>query len=294
MPDVPLACHAMGCRWELLLCGEDPVRLRAAGEEALAEVARLDAQLSLFRPASEVSGLNARAAQAPVPISPELFALLEWCATIHHHTGGAFDITVGPLLHCWGFRSGEGSVPSPEALAEARERVGMQHLELDRQRRTLRFGRPGMALDLGAVGKGYALECAVEILRDLGIEHALLHAGTSTLYALGTAPDGNGWPVAIRDPATPDGCLAVEHLRDRALSVSAPHGRCFTAGGRRFGHILDPRTGWPAEGPRLAAVTHPSPTLSDALSTALLVAGDGLLPAIQEHWPEAECRTVGA
>lgn len=292
MSDIALACHAMGCRWEMLLRGDDPIRLRAAGEEALAEIERLDAQLSLFRSTSEISGINARAAEEPVPVEPALFALLQVCAEVHRHTGGAFDITVGPLLHCWGFRCGRGAVPEGDALAEAHARVGMQHVQLDARTRTVRFLRPGMALDLGAIGKGYALECAADILRALGIHAALLHAGTSTVYAIGS-PDGeDGWPVAIRHPGRTAGWTAVERLHDRALSVSAPHGRSFRARGRRFGHVIDPRTGRPTEGPRLAAVTHPSATVSDALSTAILVGGDRLIGPIRERWPDAECRVV--
>lgn len=217
-----------------------------------------------------------------------MFALLEQCAAFSEATEGAFDITVGPLLRCWGFRDEAGCIPSPDAHAAARERVGMRHLLLDADRSSVRFARPGMALDPGAVGKGYALECAAEVLREAGVGAALLHAGTSSVIALGTPEGEEAWPVAIADPRAPGAILTVKRLRDTALSVSGGHGRYFEVDGRRYGHVIDPRTGAPTTGPLLAAVIHPSAVIAEALSTALLVAGEMLLPRLRARWPEAE------
>lgn len=269
----------MATRFELVLCGDDPVFLRAAGEEALDEVARLEAQLSLYRPTSELSGINSHASQEAVTVEPRFFALLERIAALSSATDGAFDPTVAPLLRVWGLGGGEradeaaGRVPDAEALAAARERVGMRHVELDRARHTVRFARPGMSLDLGAVGKGYAVERAIAVLDEAGVDAALLHAGTSTIGALGAPPGESAWSVAIRHPVHPERHLAHVRLRDRALSVSAPHGKSFIAGTARYGHVLDPRTGCPVQGALLAATVSASATESDAFSTALLALG---------------------
>jgi FAD:protein FMN transferase len=269
----------MATRFELVLCGDDPVFLRAAGEEALDEVARLEAQLSLYRPDSELSGINARAAHDAVTVEPRFFALLERIAALSAATDGAFDPTVAPLLRLWGLGGGARAedaacrVPDAAALAAARERVGMRHVVLDRETRTVRFARPGMGLDLGAVGKGYAVERAVAILREAGVDAALLHAGTSTIAAMGAPPGERAWSVAIRHPVDPERHLAYVRLCDRALSVSAPHGKSFIADEARYGHVLDPRTGCPVQGALLAAVVSASATESDALSTALLALG---------------------
>src|SRR5690349_10488884 len=120
-----LACNAMATRFELVLHGEDPVALRAAGEEALAEIQRLDAQLSLYRPTSEIAHLNARAAAQPVRVDPRLFRLLQQTERLSQETGGAFDITIAPLMRCWGFMGGDGEMPETGAVAEARAKVGM-------------------------------------------------------------------------------------------------------------------------------------------------------------------------
>jgi FAD:protein FMN transferase len=274
---VTVACHAMATRFEIVLHGANPASLRAAGEEALAVVEEIEAQLSLFRSSSEIAYLNARAAREPVRVTPGLFALLQHAQKLSEQTGGAFDITVAPLVRCWGFMGGEGRMPGAQEVAEARAKVGMPLVRLDPGACTVQFTREGMMLDLGAIGKGYAVERAAEVLREAGVTSALLHGGTSTVEAIGQPPDEEFWKVAIETPApeleAPPMLLATVHLKDEALSVSALREHSFRAGGRTFGHIIDPRTGEPTVGTVLAAVVLPSATETDALSTALLTLG---------------------
>jgi len=278
---VTLARHAMATRFELVLHGEDPVALRAAGEEALAEVERIEDQLSLYRNTSEIAHLNARASREPVLVSPSLFQLLERAGRLSAETAGAFDITVAPLVRCWGFMGGTGQMPSREAVESARARVGMNLLQLDASNYTVRFARDGVMLDLGAIGKGYAIERAAEILREDGVTSAILHGGTSTVHAIGHPPDGDAWKVALErppeDPTVPPPLLATVLLKDESLSVSAVWGRSFQSADKTYGHVIDPRTGQPVDGALLSAVVLPSATETDALSTALLtLGGNGL------------------
>jgi thiamine biosynthesis lipoprotein len=283
----------MATRFEVVIPGADRVLLTAAAEEALREVERLEAQLSFYQHSSELSGINAFAAQYPVRVEPQLFRLLTLARETSLRTGGAFDPTIGPLLRAWGFVGGTGQVANQDAVAEARERTGAHLLHLDDEEFTVWFEREGVALDLGAIGKGYAIDQAVEILRELAIEPALIHAGTSTVAALGAPPGEEGWRVALRDPSRgPDETLGEVLLRDRALSVSAPYGKAFREGNRLYGHVLDPRTGEPTQGALLAAVSHPSATLTDALSTALLVLGVEGLELIGREWAEADLLVI--
>ena len=265
----------MATRFELVLHGDNPVALRAAGEEALDEVARLENQLSLYRPGSEIAQLNARAAREAVQVSPELFDLLQHAQRLYAETDGAFDITIAPLVRCWGFVNNQGKMPSTEAIAAARELVGMHLVQLEASKRTVRFVRAGVMLDLGAIGKGYAVERGAELLREAGVTSALFHGGTSTVCAIGYPPDAATWRVAVESP--PDGFgdfsfpeLPLVQLTDESLSVSAVWGRHFRADGRNFGHVIDPRTGQPVEGAWLSAVVLPTATETDAFSTALL------------------------
>lgn len=274
---VSVARLAMATRFEIVLHGPDAVALRAAAEEALEEVERLEDQLSLFRPTSTVAHLNARAAREPVRVEPALFRLLEQAQRLCQETSGAFDITIGPLMECWGFRGERGTVPSAKALKAACAVVGMHLVELDPDRFTVRFQRPGVRLDLGALGKGYAIERAAQLLREAGITSALLHGGTSTVCALGHPPDAHAWNVAVEHPGKRPGdpplLLAVVPLVDESLSVSAVWGKSFQSDGQSYGHVIDPRTGRPASHATLAAVVLPSATETDAFSTALLTAG---------------------
>lgn len=290
---IALALNAMATRFEIVLYGADASRLRAAGEEALAEVEALDRQLSLYRAQSDISWINARAGREPVKVEPRLFRLLQLASELSNATNGAFDITIAPLMRAWGLAGGEGRVPSEPEIADALERVGMQRVILDESALAVRFEREGMEIDLGAIGKGYAIDRAVETLRDNGVESALLHGGTSTVYALGSPPGESCWRVAIRDVLTPLGSPLVrgeDHhiidLRDASLSVSAVHGKSFCCEGREYGHVIDPRTGRPSNRAALAAVWGPLAVETDALSTALLVLGEPGLDVLSERFPD--------
>jgi FAD:protein FMN transferase len=289
MPPVTLACHAMATRFEIVLHGDNAPALRAAGEEALRLVEDLESRLSLFRPGSEIARVNTRAAREPVRVTPDVFALLQQAQKLHQESGGAFDITVAPLVRCWGFMGGGGCMPRPEEVVEARAKVGMGLVQLNPGDFTVQFAREGVMLDLGAIGKGYAVERAAEVLREAGVTSALLHGGTSTAQAIGQPPGEEFWKIAIETPSplldTPPTLMTTIRLKDEAMSVSGVWGHCFAAGGRTFGHILDPRTGEPALGTVLAAVVLPSATETDALSTALLTLGSAGQEAIASLRP---------
>ncbi len=279
MQMVKLATMAMATRFELVVRGEeDPAWLRAAGEEALAEISRLHGRLSFYSSSSDVTRINRVAYHEPVPVEAGLFRLLVTCQRLHSATRGAFDVTVGPLMRCWGFVSGTVGRPSEEDLRSVMSRVGFHHVHLDESDRTVSLAAGGVEIDLGGVGKGYAIDEAMHILREAGVEHAFLHGGTSSMSAMGDSPDGPRWTVAVSAPVRDseghleDELVAVPVLANRSLAVSDVRGKCFVTEGASVGHVLDPRTGRPVEGVSLSAVESHSATEADALSTALLVA----------------------
>jgi FAD:protein FMN transferase len=311
----------MATRFELVLHGDDPVRLRAAGEEALAEIERLERLLSFYRSDSEITAVNRRAFGEPVRVSGEVFRLLRACAEVFGASEGAFDVTIGPLMRAWKLAGGQGAVPDADTLAGARAVTGFAHVELDEGAQTVRFARDGVAIDLGAAGKGFAVDAAIGVLQELGVTCALLHGGTSSVHALGAPPGEGGWRVALEAPRGsgeqgPKGSRAqgpkgtgdegregsgahgfeepgidaplhegrIILLRDAALSVSAAHGKAFEHEGRQYGHVIDPRTGCPVSHTRAAGVTGPSSFLCDALSTALMVNGAEWLPTLCARW----------
>ncbi len=267
-PPVCLATDAMGTRFEFVLFGSDPTRLRAAGESALDLINDWDRRLSWFSRGSVLSHLNARAGDGPVPIDRELHGLLVLSREVWRDSDGAFDITVAPLMVAWGLRN---AAPSGRPdLESARSCVGMDGVEILDDPPTVRFLRPGMSLDLGSIAKGAALDAAAAVLRECGVTSALLHGGTSSVVAIGSPPGRDSWPVAIE---TGHGDRPVVHMCDTSLSVSAPRGRTAMTDRGPVGHIIDPRTGLPAARTGTAAVIYKSGALADAWSTALLVLG---------------------
>jgi thiamine biosynthesis lipoprotein len=238
----------MGTTFSIALHGSDRDRMEAAVRAAFDEVRRLDRLLSSYRADSEWSLVNHRAAQHPVAVSPELFGLISVCLEQSHRTEGAFDITVGPLKRAWGFYRGTGSVPTAEALAAARRHVGHQFVLLDAAGQTVRFDHPGVELDPGGVGKGYAVDRMVDILRRHGFDTALVAGSKSSLYGLGfPCTDARGWRADVCDPEHPGTCAAPVFLIDAALSTSGTGEQCHWSDGKMYSHIVDPRTGWPLQ-----------------------------------------------
>jgi thiamine biosynthesis lipoprotein len=263
----------MGTAVEIFLWAPSVQRARELFEAAFAEIDSADATLSTYRASSEVSRINATAAREPITVDPEVFGLLARAVAYSERTGGAFDVTVGPLVKAWGFFGGSGRMPSSFGLARARARSGWPLLVLDAARRTVRFRRRGMELDFGAIGKGWALDRAAALLRRFGVRSALLGMGESSYYAIGAPPGRAGWAVHVTDPADTTRILDTVFLRDGSLATSGATQQVFEAGGRRYSHIIDPRTGTPVEGMVQVTVVAAAATDSDALATALFVLG---------------------
>jgi thiamine biosynthesis lipoprotein len=256
----------MACEFSVAL----PPGLRdgvAAGCAALDEIERLEEKLSVYRAASDVSHINRAAAREPVAVDEEVFQVLELAGRIHRATGGAFDFAAGTLIRAWGFYRGPKRVPEEAERLKALEASGADAVLLDAGARRIRFARK-VEINPGGIGKGYAIDAAMaRIRREFGIGNVLMQGGRSSVRALG------GWPVAIGDPFRPGRRLATVRLQDRALGTSGAAHQFFVAGGRRYGHILDPRTGWPADALASASALAPTAAEADALSTAFFVGG---------------------
>jgi thiamine biosynthesis lipoprotein len=246
----------------------------SAAEVALDEIDRVEASLSAYRDYSEISRLNRKAIKNPVRVREELFKLLDTCRRLNDETDGAFDISAGPLIKSWGFFRRRPRLPTADEVAAAVSCAGMRLVELDHARRTVKFIREGVELNLGSIGKGYALDRAAACFDSWGVRSALLQGGRSSVYALGVPPGSpRGWMIGIRHPWDAEKSLGKVWLRDRGLATSAASYQNVEARGRRMGHIIDPRTGWPAEGMSSATVLAPTAAEADALATAFFIQG---------------------
>jgi FAD:protein FMN transferase len=298
-----LSRRAMACQFEVLLNAGQYENSAETALAALDLVDELEAQLSVFRNDSEVSRLNARAFAEPVELEARLFALLALAAEIHRDTSGAYDIATGALTKLWGFFRRQGQVPRADKLAEAMNSAGMRNIRLDHDAQSVRFLQPGMEINLGSIGKGYALDRMAELLMAAGIDNFLIHGGNSSVLARGSegvdasnqsstltpalfheAREKTSWRIGLRHPLEMQLRIGEIRLKNRALGTSGSNVQFFEHEGRRYGHILDPRTGWPAGGVLSTTVAAPSGALADALATAFYVMDrDGAIDYCRQH-----------
>ncbi len=265
---------SMACTYAIAVYGEDEQQLQKIVSEAFDEVDRIDRLMSHYKKESPLSLINSEAAaEQPVKTDPELFSFLVECQKYSRISAGAFDITVGPLMKSWGFFRGEGRMPADAELRKVRQKIGYQKLKLDEKNRTVEFLRAGMELDLGGIAKGYAVDRVVKILKKHQITKALISAGGSTIYALGAPPEKPAWEVQIQDPLDARKIALTVLLKNQALSISGSAEKFFELDGKRYSHIMNPRTGKPVMNMLSVAVITKTGTAGDALDNIFYVAG---------------------
>lgn len=251
----------------------DGSREPGAGDAAIGavmgEMHRIDAAMSPFKPESELSRINRDAARAPVRVSDEMFALLGRALQFSALTDGAFDITFAAVGSLYDYR--HGVQPSQAQLDAARAAIGWRHLVLDPAAQTVRFGKPGMRIDLGGFAKGYAVDNGARLLQQRGIGHAIVTAGGDSRIVGDRR--GRPWTIGVRDPRRAGAVVAVLPLEDVALSTSGDYERFFESGGLRFHHVIDPRTGKSPDHVRSVSVLAPDGLTSEALSKCVFVLG---------------------
>ena len=253
--------------------------------KAMEQLDRIEADLTIYLRDSEVSRINRLAASEPVAVSESTFQLLQRAARWSRLTDGAFDITAGPLIEAWGFTRRSGRKPSPQEIEAALEKVGHSKVQLDASDRSVRFARDGMSINLGAIGKGDALDRIAATLRTQGVGDFLIHGGNSSVIAAGdqVAGSDSGWPVGLAHPTKPRRRLAGVRLHNSALATSGSGKQFFHHRGRRYGHVIDPRSGYPAGDLMALTVMMPSAADADACATGLFVAGSNQIRHYQQE-----------
>lgn len=284
---VRLSARVMACDFSVIMNPGPTEQIEAAGQ-ALEIVNAIEAWLSIYRETSELSVVNRRAGEFPVNVRRELFELLQKASEIYDRTDGAFDIATGALTRLWRDCRRENRIPVQAEIDLALNHAGLGHVELQAELQSVAFRRPDIVLDPGAIGKGYALDEASDWLRKLasGPDSFLLHGGHSSLIARGGHNGHRGWPVGIGNPLFTEKRLGTLLLCDQAMATSGSNIQFFRHEGKRYGHILDPRTGWPIDGMLSVTVLAPSAAVADALSTAFFVMGVEKARQCCKNWPE--------
>jgi thiamine biosynthesis lipoprotein len=282
----------MGTVLEIELGARDEAAARAILERCFARVAELERLFTRFDPASALSRLNREAGRGPVPVDPALARILADAREYSRLTRGSFDVTLGPLVELWSAAGRRGRVPDPQELAAALARVGAEGIEVSEPGATAALAREGMSVDLGGIAKGWALDRVAEILASQGVTSAFASFGGSSFLALGAPLGEDGWRVLLGDAG--GGFAGALRLEDLSLSVSGSLGQSTEIAGRRYGHVIDPRSGEPLVRAAQAAVVAKSGALAEAFSKALLVLGEEEGMALLEEIPDAEGYLVAA
>ena len=246
----------MGTMFDIVVYHASPGDAERAVERAMAEIARLDRVMSHFKAESDLSRLVREGGRGFVRVDPDLFAVLQESRAMSRRSGGAFDVTIGPVLRTWKKAREDGRRPSAHEISQARRCVGYGRIEA-RPPDRIRLLSDCLEIDLGGIGKGYAVDRAMHVLTASGIERAIVNAGSSSIAARGAPPDGEGWPVTLGGHAPGGGTIRLENA---SISTS-----------QQNGEILDPSTGTPAGNDGTVSVVAPTATMADALSTTLLV-----------------------
>jgi len=264
---------AMGTGFSIVAYGEDRGKLESIVSEGLEEAHRLDEMLSNYKPDSEWSQVNRVASDHPVRVTAELFQLLAACVEYSKESQGAFDISVGPLMKVWGFYKGTGHLPHRAEVWGAMNLVGYQNIILDSAHQTVRFAKKGVELDPGGIGKGYAVDRIAQILKDNGVQRALISGGGSSIYAIGTPPHEKGWKIDIKNPRNTSESVETVYLKDESMSTSGNYEKFFYAEGKMYSHIMDPRTGYPSQGTLSTSVIAPRTLDSEAWTKPYYILG---------------------
>lgn len=253
--------------------GEAAIRLRL--EKALAEIRRLEGLMTTWRDDSEISRVNAGAGKVAVEVSPESLTVIDKSLWISKESEGVFDITFEAMHGLWKFdQDREDNVPERAAVEKARKLIDYRQIKVDYAKRTVMLAKPRMRMSLGGIAKGYAVDAAARVLREEGLSSFFVQAG-GDLYVAGKKPDGSRWRVGVRDPRGKDAndYFATIEVEDHAFSTAGDYERSFLKGGKRYHHIIDPRTGFPATASRSVTLWAKDALTADALDDAVFILG---------------------
>ena len=263
---------AMGSKFEITAVHADLEKGRAAIDAAYAEIERIEAFLSEWRESSKVSEVNRQAGIAPVEVPKELLHLVRRALKVSALTDGAFDVTFHTVGRLWNFKSRTAAIPAEEEIRSALADTGYRHVVLDEARSTVFLDRKGTRIGFGGIGKGYAANRAVFVLKEQGVTGGVVNAG-GDLVVFGTQESGRPWRIAIANPLEKSRTFAWLETTEQAVVTSGDYENYIEAGGRRYSHILDPRTGWPVTELRSVTVVCPDGEVADALATGVSVLG---------------------
>ncbi|WP_162532327.1 FAD:protein FMN transferase [Candidatus Scalindua japonica] len=292
------AALSMSTLFEITIYAPDKYVAEKTFNEVFQELNRLDYLMSNYKKTSVLSELNKNAPSGPADCNKELADVIEQSLQYSEITDGAFDITIGPLMKKWGFFKKQGRIPGKEELESVLGSVSYKNIIIEAKakkslaenpvtEKTVSFKNPGTQIDLGGIGKGYAVDRVTLVLKQNGINSALINFA-GNIYTFGTPPERTSWVIGLQHPRESEGLLGTFDIKDKAVSTSGDYEKFFTIDGKRYSHIIDPRTGNPVKGVVSVTIVAESATRADALSTGVFVMGQEKGMALIEKLPDVE------
>ena len=278
----------MGSRFDLTVVANDSITANSYMDLAVEEITRIEKLISSWDPNSRTSEINKNAGIKPVKVESELYELIKRAIGISKLTDGAFDISYASMDRIWKFDGSMKAMPSEEEIKYSVEKVGFQNIVLDPVEQTVFLKLPGMKIGFGAIGKGYAADKAKQLLMDKGVASGIINA-SGDMNTWGKQPDGESWKVAITNPMNKNKVFALLPITDGAVVTSGDYERYVTFNGKRYAHIIDPRTGYPSTGIISVTVFAPKAELADALATSVFVMGKEIGLDRINQLPRVEC-----
>lgn len=262
----------MGCHFEITAIHENPQKAWDAINAGIEEITRIEELISSWDKHSQTSAINRNAGIRPVKVDQELFDLIARSIKISKITDGAFDISFASIEKLWKFDGSQTTLPAPEAIAKSIAKIDYRNILLDKKERTVFLKEKGMRIGFGGIGKGYAANRAKKLMQEMGIQSGLVNA-SGDLISWGEPEKGSLWPVAISDPKNKDAAIAWLDIGEMAVVTSGDYEKYITVDGKRYAHIIDPRTGYPTTGIKSVTVVCHNTELADALATSVFVLG---------------------
>ncbi len=281
----------MGSRFDITVIAENENQGNASIDQAVNEISRIEKMISSWDPGSETSKIIENAGVRPVEVSKELFDLISRAIKISELTSGAFDITYASMDRIWKFDGSMNHLPTEDEIAQSITKVGYKNILLDPESQTVFLKNKGMRIGFGAIGKGYAADKAKELLISKGVKGGIINA-SGDLTTWGTQPDGSPWMVGITNPLNKDKVFSWFPLDNNAVVTSGNYEKYVEFNGKKYTHIIDPRTGWPVSGLTSTTVFAPKAELADALATSVFVMGLGTGLDFINQLPGVECVIV--
>lgn len=263
----------MGSRFEITLADKDSLQAKKHIDRVIAEITRIENLISEWKPGTQVSEINRNAGIKPVRVDREVFDLTRRAIAYSEQSQGAFDISIAAMDQVWVFDGSMTEMPSPEAIRKSVEKVGYRNIVLDSTNSTVYLALKDMKIGFGSIGKGYAADKGRELMQSLGVQGGIVNA-SGDLSAWGVQPDNKPWKIGISNPFKPGKILKVFRIKEASVATSGSYEKYAEIDGRRYSHIIDPKTGYPSTGLTSVTVTGPSAEFANALSTSVMVLGE--------------------